>query len=60
MRLKRTYRIGTVETLKVKKSGRRFYVNLDADLVYAYGVRPGDILKVEIKEGIRPEEPEGE
>ena len=53
----RTHRIGTVETLKVKSSGRRLYVNLDADLVLAYGIQTGDILKVEIKERIKPDQP---
>jgi len=49
----KTYKIGTVETLKVKKSGRRLYVNLDAETVDAFGIQVGDILRVEVKEGIR-------
>ena len=56
----RTHRIGTVEMLKVKSSGRRLYVNLDADLVGAYGIQPGDILKVEIKERHEPQQPGSE
>ena len=54
------YRIGTVEVLKVKKTGRRFYLNLDAETVEAYGIKVGDILKVEIKEGRRSTEPGGD
>jgi len=54
------YRIGTVETCKVKKSGRRFYVNLDADTVEAFGIQVGDILEVEIKKGHRTEAPGGD
>ena len=54
------YRIGTVEVLKVKKTGRRFYLNLDAETVEAYGIEVGDILKVEIKEGRRTEGPGGD
>ena len=50
-----TYKIGTVETLRVNRSGRRFYVNLDSFTVRAYGIEPGDILRVKIEEGIRPE-----
>ena len=50
----KAYRIGTVEALKVKRTGRRFYLNLDAETVEAYGIEVGDILKVEIKQGIRP------
>ena len=47
------YKIGTVETLRVNSTGRRLYVNLSRDLIACYGIRPGDILKVEIKEGRR-------
>lgn len=54
--LGRTHRIGTVEMLKVKSSGRRLYVNLDADLVTAFGISAGDLLKVEIKERIEPDQ----
>ena len=43
--------------LKVKSSGRRLYVNLDADLVAAFGISAGDLLKVEIKERIEPDQP---
>lgn len=58
--MERRYRIGTVETLKVKKSGRRFYVNLDADTVLAFGIQVGDILEVELKKGHRVESSEGD
>jgi len=51
--LPRAYKIGTVEALKVKKTGRRLYLNLDAETVEAFGIEVGDILKVEIKEGRR-------
>jgi hypothetical protein len=52
--MKKTYKIGTVETLRVNKTGRRFYLNLDAFTVQAYGIETGDLLKVELKEGMRP------
>ena len=58
--MERSYRIGTVETLKVKSSGRRFYMNLDADTVEAYGIEAGDLLKVEIKEGRKSKDPGGD
>ena len=53
--MKRTYKIGTVEQLKVYSSGRRLYVNLDRDTVDAYGIARGDLLRVKIEEGVRPE-----
>lgn len=56
MYLARVQRIGTVEMLKVKSSGRRLYVNLDADLVAAFDIEAGDLLKVEIKEKHTPED----
>ena len=46
-----------MEMLKVKSSGRRLYVNLDADLVAAFGISAGDLLKVEIKERVEPDQP---
>lgn len=49
----KAYRIGTVEALKVKRSGRRFYLNLDTVTVDAFGIQVGDVLKVAIKLGIR-------
>ncbi len=51
--MNKAYKIGTVEMLKVKKSGRRFYVNLDADTVEAFGIETGDTLRVEIASGIK-------
>ena len=51
----RVQRIGTVEMLKVKSSGRRLYMNLKRDLVDAYAIEAGQILKVEIKEKHTPE-----
>lgn len=57
MNVNKTYKIGTVETLKVKKSGRRFYVNLDADTIVAFGIKTGDILKVKIEEGFKAPAP---
>ena len=50
MNLGEVHRIGTVELLKVKSSGRRLYVNLSAELLEAFGIEAGDLLKVEIKE----------
>ena len=55
--MSKAYKIGTVETLKVKKTGRRLYMNLRRDTVDAFGIEKGDILKVKIEEGIRPENP---
>ena len=57
MELSKAYKIGTVETLRVKSSGRRLYMNLDKDLVECYGIQVGDILRVKIEEGVRPENP---
>ena len=59
IRMTRAYKIGTVEALKVKSTGRRFYLNLDAETVEAFGIEVGDILKVEIQEGRRPDEVHG-
>ena len=56
MSLARVERIGTVEVVKVKSSGRRLYVNLAAELIAAFGIQAGDLLKVEIKEKRSPEE----
>ena len=53
------YKIGTVEALKVRKTGRRFYVNLDTFTVEAYGIEVGDILRVKIEEGVKPSEEGG-
>ena len=53
--MKKSYKIGTVETLRVCSTGRRFYVNLDRWTVEAYAIKTGDILKVKIEEGIRPD-----
>lgn len=50
-------KIGTVEMFRVNSSGRRLYVNLRAELCNAFGIKVGDLLKVEIKEKVRPEEP---
>ena len=47
-------KIGTVELLKVKTTGRRLYVNLDRLTVDAYGIEKGDTLRVKIVERIRP------
>ena len=51
----KAYKIGTVEALKVKRTGRRFYVNLGAETIECFGIEVGDILKVRIQEGVRPE-----
>ena len=56
MSMRRAQRIGTVEVVKVKSSGRRLYVNLDADFIAAFGIEAGDLLKVEIKEKVTPED----
>ena len=53
----KTHRIGTVEMLKVKSSGRRLYVNLAKELVDSFGIRKGDTLRVEIKERVEPDQP---
>lgn len=53
MNVTEAYKIGTVETLKVRKTGRRFYVNLGRFTIEAFGIEAGDILKVKIEEGYR-------
>ena len=53
----KAHRIGTVEMFKVKSSGRRLYLNLKAELVECFGIQKGDVLKVEIKERIEPDQP---
>jgi len=53
--VKEAYKIGTVETLRVNRSGRRLYLNLDAFTVQAHGIEAGDLLRVRIEEGYRPE-----
>jgi len=58
MYVKDVQKIGTVEMLKVKSSGRRLYLNLYADLIAAFGIKAGDLLRVEIKEKVSPEETE--
>ena len=54
--MRESYKVGTVETVKVNKTGRRFYVNLDRYTVEAFGIQAGDILKVKIEEGSRASE----
>ena len=56
--MERAYKIGTVETFTVRRSGRRFYVNLDADTVGAFGIQIGDRLIMKIIEGQHPHESE--
>ena len=51
----KSYKIGTVEALKVRKTGRRFYVNVPTFTVQAYGIEAGDILRVKIEKGVKPE-----
>ena len=49
-------RIGTVELLKVKSSGRSLYVRLSAELIETFDVKKGDVLKVEFKSLIKRNE----
>ena len=48
-----TYKIGTVEMLKVKRTGRRFYMNLDTETCECFGIESGDTLRVKIIEGVK-------
>lgn len=53
-------KIGTVEILKVCRSGRRTYVNLDSYTVDTYGIKAGDTLRVKIEEVMHAEPGEEE
>jgi hypothetical protein len=48
-------KIGTVELLKVHKTARRLYVNIDKALADSYFIQPGDTLRVRIEELMKPE-----
>jgi len=43
-------KIGTEEILTVSTHGKGFYLKLSKNLVDAFGLRPGDKLRVEVKE----------
>lgn len=54
-----TEKIGTREWMRIRSSGNRLYLPIDADLRRALGLKKGDQLFVEIRELIRaPEEEE--
>ena len=44
-----TIKIGTVELMTVKRSGRRLYLSIDKILADCYGIEPGDTLRVKIE-----------
>lgn len=49
-------KIGTVEIVEVKRSGRRTYVNLDGLTVNTFELKPGDRLRIRILEVFRQRE----
>lgn len=53
VKLERPEKIGLVELVEVKSSGRRTYVNLKGVDVKTFDIRPGDRLKIRILEIFR-------
>ena len=49
-------KIGTTELLRVKGTGRRFYVNLSKVLCDSFDLEIGDVLRVVIKSVVKREE----
>lgn len=46
-------KIGTVEILSVRHSGRRYYLPLKQDFITAFGLKTGDRLRVKIEGRIK-------
>lgn len=46
-------KIGIVMLAEVKTTGRRHYVRLDPKVIERYGIKIGDVLKLEILEVAR-------
>lgn len=59
-----TEKIGIVTLRRVKYSSRKYYITLEPDVVHAYGLMPGDLLKIHLvevrKEREHAEEPRKE
>jgi len=57
-----TEKIRIVTLRRVKYSSRKYYITLEPDVVRAYGLMPGDLLKINLievrKEREHAEEPE--
>jgi len=53
-----TEKIGTSEWIRIRASGHRLYLPLARDLINAFGLKKGDLLKVKIEEVQRVEEGE--
>lgn len=54
MSITHVQKIGTVEILPVRRSGRRYYLPLRKDFIDALGLEVGDRLRVKIVEKIIP------
>ena len=52
-------RIGTTELLKIKRHARGFYLKVPKELVDCFGLKIGDVLRVEIKTVMRSSEEGG-
>ena len=52
-------RIGTSEWVTIRSHARALYLPLDGDLVRAFGLKKGDLLKVKIEEVQRAVRDEG-
>ena len=48
-------KIGTVEFIEVKKHARQLYLPLKADVVTAFDIQKGDLLKVKIEGRVKRE-----
>jgi len=48
-------KIGTVEFITVKKHARQLYLPLKADLIAAFDIRKGDLLKLKIEGRVKRE-----
>ena len=55
MNVSNVEKIGTVEFITVKKHARQLYLPLKADIVDAFDIQKGDLLKVEIKGRVKRE-----
>jgi hypothetical protein len=49
-------KIGVTSLARVKSTGKRHYVRLDPELVRAYGIKIGDVLKFQVIEVHRQEQ----
>lgn len=51
-------KIGTVELITVRTHAKQLYLPLDRDLVRAFDIKKGDLLRVKIEGRIKEEEGE--